>query len=45
MQKAIIRFLEDSELQRRVMTRIFKGYLVVYAAWVIWGIYLKQSAA
>lgn len=45
MQKAIIRFLEDNELQRKVMTRVFKGYLVVYASWVAWGIYLKHSAA
>ncbi|WP_019450800.1 hypothetical protein [Cupriavidus sp. BIS7] len=43
MQKALIRFLEDYDLQGKVMTRIFKGYLVVYAAWVGWGIYLKHG--
>jgi hypothetical protein len=39
MQKAIIRFLEDNELRRKVMTRSSR-YLVVYASWVAWGIYL-----
>jgi len=43
MQKALIIFLEDNDLQRKVMTRIFKAYLVVYASWVGWGIYLKHA--